>query len=365
MSFIGNLFKGNQYKADTGSTGADVAAARAQSLAAQQQQQAFVNATGAQNGLANQSDVYNQLSGIAAGTGPNPAQAMLSQATGANVANQAALTAGQRGVNANPGMIARQAANAGAGIQQQAVGQGAVLQANQSMNAINSMGGLANQQVAQQQGALNSLNNQAQGQQSLNQAGATAGSQINAGVAAQNEAEKMGAINGVTGAIAKGAMMLADGGSVPAIADISGGAKSNVAKQLSSPTAPAKTDEYQAGENMGNALVSATKAIARPAAAPVYAPSGGGAGKVGSVLSPMLAQGGNVGGKLKTGGKVPGKPKVGGAVNSYANDTVDAKLSPGEVVIPRSVMMGKDPVNGAAQFVAAIMSKQGLKGKKK
>ncbi len=364
MSFIGNLFKGNQYKADTGSNGADVAAARAQSLAAQQQQQAFVNATGAQNGLQNQSDVYNQLSGIAAGTGPNPAQAMLNQATGANVANQAALMAGQRGVNANPGMIARQAANAGAGIQQQAAGQGATMQANQSMNAINSMGGLANQQVAQQQGALNSLNNQAQGQQSLNQSGATAGSQINAGVAAANESEKMGIINGVTGAIAKGAAMLAEGGTVPAIGDVSGGAKSNVAKELIAPTAP-KSDALQTGENLGNSLMSAGKAIARPA------PVGGSTGAVGgsapagkATLSAFLAKGGNVGGKLKSGGKVPGKPKVGGAVNSYSNDTVDAKLSPGEVVIPRSVMMGKDPVNGAAQFVAAIMAKQGLKGRK-
>src|SRR5271169_6853465 len=65
------------------------------------QQQAMVQALQAQNGIQNQSNVYNQFQGIANGTGPNPAQAMLSQATGANVANQASLMAGQRGSNAN------------------------------------------------------------------------------------------------------------------------------------------------------------------------------------------------------------------------------------------------------------------------
>jgi hypothetical protein len=41
------------------------------------------------------------------------------------------------------------------------------------------------------------------------------------------------------------------------------------------------------------------------------------------------------------------------------NDTVHAQLSPGEVVIPKSVMESDDPVKGAAQFVAALQKKKG------
>ena len=116
-------------------------------------QQALLSALQGQNGVGNQSQVYGQLQGVVNGTGPNPAQAMLNQSTGQNVANQAALMAGQRGAGSNVGLIARQAAQQGAATQQQAVGQGATLQANQSLNALNSAGNIANTQVANQIGA--------------------------------------------------------------------------------------------------------------------------------------------------------------------------------------------------------------------
>lgn len=129
------------------------------------QQQNFVNALGAQNGIQNQSNVFNQLQGVANGTGPNPAQAMLNQATGANVANQAALMAGQRGASANVGLIARQAAQQGAATQQQAAGQNATLQSQQQLNALSGLGNLATQQVGQQQQGLQNLNTASQGEQ--------------------------------------------------------------------------------------------------------------------------------------------------------------------------------------------------------
>jgi hypothetical protein len=72
----------------------------------------------------------------------------------------------------------------------------------------------------------------------------------------------------------------------------------------------------------------------------------------------------NVGSKLKSGGKVPGKQRVNpGPVNNYANDTVNAKLTPKEIVLPVSVTEGPDPVNDAAKFVAAIMAKKRAGGK--
>lgn len=133
-----------------------------------QQQQALLNALQGQNGIQNQSNVYNQLQNVASGQGPNPAQAMLNQATGQNVANQAALMAGQRGASQNVGLIARQAAQQGANTQQQAAGQGATMQAQQSLGALGQLQGLAGQQVAQQAGATGAVTSaQTQEQQNI------------------------------------------------------------------------------------------------------------------------------------------------------------------------------------------------------
>jgi hypothetical protein len=59
---------------------------------------------------------------------------------------------------------------------------------------------------------------------------------------------------------------------------------------------------------------------------------------------------------FQSGGSVPGKPKV--DYDSFANDTVKAKLSPGEVVLPLSVTHSHDPVKAAADFMAATLAKK-------
>ena len=122
-----------------------------------QYQQDFSQAVAAQNGLGNQSQVYNQLQGVVNGTGPNPAQAQLANATGANTANQAALMASQRGASQNAGLIARQAAMQGAANQQNSAGQAAALQANQSLNAMSGAGQMATNQANQQANATNAV----------------------------------------------------------------------------------------------------------------------------------------------------------------------------------------------------------------
>ncbi len=162
----------------------EIGAAGAKSDAALRQQQYLLNALQQQGGIQNQSNVYNQLQGIASGTGPNPAQAMLNQQTGNNVAQQAALMAGQRGAGANVGLMARQAGQQGGALQQQAVGQGATLQANQSLNAIGQAGNMANTQAANQIGATGAVTsaNQAQQANLLNALGA----KNTAAVASQN-----------------------------------------------------------------------------------------------------------------------------------------------------------------------------------
>jgi hypothetical protein len=140
-----------------------------------------------QQGLAAQQQALaQQYQDIAAGKGPNPAQAALNQSTGQNVANQAALMAGQRGAGSNIGLLARQAAQQGAATQQQAVGQGATLQAQQALAGLS--GAAAQQQAI---GATNSnVANIAAQQIAAQQAGTTAQQQAASNLVAQQQAQQ-------------------------------------------------------------------------------------------------------------------------------------------------------------------------------
>jgi hypothetical protein len=351
------------------------------------QQQAFAQALQAQNGIGNQSSVFNQLQGVANGTGPNPAQAQLAQATGANVANQASLMAGQRGASANPGMIARQAAQQGAATQQQAAGQGATLQAQQSLAAMNQLGGIAGQQVGQQQAANMGYNQAAQGQQSnilgainAQNANATAMqsnmNNANAGVAVENAKQQGGLLGGALGGIGTAALGALTGGASTALGAIGSAAGGGMGNSSST---------SQFGGLGGNLSFMAQGGQVPPMV------SGGPKSRVGAHLkgesipmqAPMLAQGGAVPAMVSPGemylppkaaakvaaGKespkaegqvIPGKAKVSG--DSTENDTVAKTLEAGGCVIPRTHM--KDEKTAIA-FVRAHMSKAAaLKGNK-
>ncbi len=325
-----------------------------------QQQQDFVNATGAANGLQNQSSVFNQLQGVASGTGPNPAQAQLAQATGANVANQAALMASQRGAGANAGLLARQAAMQGANIQQQAAGQGATMQANQSLGALNQLGGIAGQQVGQQAAALQGYNQAAQGQQG--NVLSAIGNQNSANVSAvsgrnqlaqqqfQNDQKMAGGFLNAAGGAAASAFTgkpMAMGGTVESVSTAMPAASAPVdvsgvftAPDLSRPAAPPKGTLAGAGD------------------APLFGASGVQyAAQGGEIAGPRSFFGRHVMG-MQDGGTVPGVAAHAG--DTTKNDTVPALLSPGEIVIPRSIAQGKNPAGDAAKFIAAIMAKKGL-----
>lgn len=254
-------------------------------------------ASGAGNIYQQQLDLGNALRQQAAGQGPNPAQAMLANATGQNVANQAALMAGQRGAGANVGMIARQAGQQGAGIQQQAAGQAASLQAQQQL--------AAQQQLQQQQQAMQQNALQAQGaatQAALGHQGnllnyQTGVNQANADVAAGNAKRNAGLIGGlISGAADVLPFMFSQGGQVPEhLAHISniyhGGGK--VDAMVSPGEGYVKPDDAQKVADGKKHLKAVTK-------------------------------------------EIPGKAKVEG--DSQKNDTVHAKLDAGGVVIPRSIM---------------------------
>lgn len=260
------------------------------------QQRYLQQALGSTNGINNQNQAVQMAFNQANGIGPNPAQAMLAQQTQANTAYQAALMAGQRGAGANAGLIARQAAQQGGANQQQAVGQAATLGAQQQLAGQQQFANMANQQVNQMQQATGAYNASAQGL-----LGQTAG-----GVQGQNQ----------------NAMQLAN--------------MNNQNAQVNS----ANNIKLNSGLING-----AASALGMPMAAGGEVPSINGTGARSSYALNM-----------KSGGTVPGQAKVAG--DSYANDTVPAMLSPGEVVIPRHIMQGSNPADAAKRFVAAVLAKK-------
>jgi len=363
------------------------------------EQESLMRALAAAGGVSKQEGVYNELGGlagnlqnVAAGQGPNPAQAMLNQATGANIANQAALMAGQRGVGANTGLLARQAAQQGGALQQQAVGQGATMQANQSLGAMQQLanvlqqrGGIANQQVANQIGATGAFTGANQAQQGqllnamgqLNQARVGTQSSVNAGNAALANTTMQGTQGLLGGAMNAGAAMFADGG--PVAPQAPQGPQSSFGQFVNrvheptpvaietapTPGANAGADQLNKGMSSLGKKPAAPGALSQQIAStpaptmPAFGASEG--GMVDVMLSPgekvvppgkvQEAAGGNV--QART---VPGQAKVSG--DSYKNDTFKTKLPAGSVVVPRTKAKNK---KSSAEFVRKTLARRGKK----
>lgn len=198
--------------AGTNSTQLDNAYQGAQGALTNQNNLATTLAPQAQQGVQNQNFLQNQYTQMAQGQGPNPAQAALNQNTGVNIAQQAALMAGQRGAGANPGLIAMQAAQQGANTQQQAVGQGATLQAQQQIAAQNNLSNLSANQINQAGTAITGQNTAQQNEQNALQGANTSYNNsnvsqqsnlnsVNAGVAQGNQQQNNNLIGGITGGL--------------------------------------------------------------------------------------------------------------------------------------------------------------------
>lgn len=394
MSFVGSMFddaKGAGFQGGGADlqkpvTNDQAAAAYGQTQQGLAQQQAFLQALQGQNGIQNQSDVYSQLQGVANGAGPNPAQAMLANATGNNVQAQSAMMAGQRGSGANTGLLARQAGMVGANAQQQAVGQGAALQANQSMNALGQMGNLASTQVGQQSQGLNNYNQFAQGEQGnllsgvQGQNNAAVGMQsnqnnVNAGIAQGNQAFQQKEFGAVQNKAMQG-LAMAHGGQVPHMADggimapqaptTSGDFASSYAKGLSSYAA----QQPNIGAPMGNPYLAEERKEdsgggmpSMPGgAAPTSGASSGMMGGAAPASAPMampidpsmaamaLAKGGKVG-HYDDGGIASLMPLI---MMLSQGGKVPAMVSPGEVYLSpdkvNQVAAGKDPIEAGEKI---------------
>ena len=254
-----------------------------------------------------QGDVYGQQQSLAntllaqsqqsLAQTPSVAQAQLAQATGANAAQQAAMMASQRGASANPALMARLAAQQGAQIQQGAAGQAATLMAQEQ---------LARQQFdAQRQMQLQQMVQQQQQQM--------------AAQGLQGEQIQQGGLASLNQAITQGELG---------------------AQQINAGVA---------GENMqqqrglfGGIMGAGAKAL--------------GLGFADGGYVPKYACGGMA---YNDGGKVPGKAEVQG--DNLENDTKLALVSPGEIIIPRSIAMAEDAPKKAAEFVKHIKTKTSYK----
>lgn len=351
------------------------------------QQKDLLAALQQQNGLANQNQVYGQLQGVANGTGPNPALAQLNQSTGQNVANQSAMMAGQRGAGQNVGLMARQAGQIGSGIQQQAVGQAATMQAQQQLAAINSAGGMANTQAGNLVGQTNANAGTAQAEQgSLLNAqtaynnslvgGQNSMNSANAAMASEGMKNQAGMIGGLMqgagafiGKAHGGEVRMANGGM----------AMSKVGQSLSRQSGDENKDPLRSG---ASTFAQGIGGLFRPTAQDPMPMAGGPmdngglqtdtmmaarGGQVPVLLSPgeiklspeqaaMVAQG--RANPMAIGKVVPGKPRVGGAKNDYANDTVPDKVPAGTVIVPRSESMSKDPDRNSRDFVQKSLAKR-------
>lgn len=344
-------------------------------------QQGLLSALQGQNGLGNQSQVYNQLQGVVNGQGPNPAQAMLAQSTGQNVANQASLMAGQRGAGANVGLMARQAGQQGGALQQQAAGQGASMQAQQALGALGQAGGMADTMASNQIGQTNANVAAQQNEQSILQGANNANNNIQGQLANTTLGGQQKMIGGVMNA-AGGAAGLAAGGTVPMYAGGGSafGPQSMFAQnmagqgQSSMPTfATPDTTAYKMGgskktkdpmaDQNANIQNDANNVFA---GSTTMAPMASG-GKVPIMVSPgekilepheAKAVASGKANPMSMGKMVPGKAKVKG--DSYENDNVKTSATPGAVVIKRSIMSKQD-AKDAADFVRAVMSKKGKK----
>lgn len=334
------------------------------------------------------------------GNGPSVAEQQLAGTLNQNNATSAGQIGSARGTNA--GLQTRQIAMANASNNQNAASSGAQMRAQEQLNAQgqmgNTLGNQRSQDLSQQQnansylGTLGGLQNTQNANQIQNKLGAA---QINAGVAGQNAQTNQ---KNAGGFMSGGAsyLGLAHGGVVPHYAD--GGQVAQLPNFLAAvrslmgtdePAAqkkPPKEDGLLSGDTDGGNLVgtsyggdgAAIDSAAGGAGAGAADAGGGiaalggdaGAGGLAGMLGggAAAAEGGSLIGELAPlialaahGGKIPGRAPVKG--DSSENDTVPAVLSPGEVVLPRTVTNAKDAGNKAKEFVDSIQRKQENDGK--
>jgi prepilin-type processing-associated H-X9-DG protein len=373
-------------------------------------------AIGAEQGIAGQ---YGNIASGNYGPTGNPALTQLAQTTGTNVANTAALQAGQRGSAANVGLAARQIGQTGAATQQNAVGQAATQTANQSLGALGQEGTIQNQIATQglgEQGvganvlATGAGANNAQNTTNVSNYGMAQG--LNQSTAGANAAATQKTAGGLLGGLGSALSFLDKGGEVqkfdaggptlgvdttlnPNNGTIAAGnvnspssVVGNFLKGNSSKGDSDPTGLNSLGSGIGN-VISGGSGGGDEAMSAIMARGGRvhpGPHKS-HVANYLFADGGTAGGKdvpalvsakevylnphqvhevvergadpMKIGHHFPGSDKV--KKNSEKNDVIPVTLEDGGVVLPISVTTHKDASQKGRKFVERAHAKRYLK----
>jgi hypothetical protein len=260
---------------------------------------AQASATGAQQG-----SFADYLRQMQAGNGPSLARMQLDDALEQNTKGAASAIASQRGIN--PALATRLVMNQRAAADQDAAFRASQLRAQEQLAATGMLGQALGQQRGQDIGQMQAnsalygtATQGQQGQNALSLQNSTETQRINAGIATQNAQNALEAQRINAGAQAQDKAN--DAAMTGGLLNGAGGALAHMATQPAQPTAPAQPAN----------------------------PDG-----------------------MATGGVVPGHARVPG--DSPRNDTVPAMLTPGEVVIPRSIAQAPDAPDRTAAFVAAL-----------
>lgn len=250
--------------------------------------------------------------------GPSVAEEQMKQALGQQVSQAQALAASQRGVS--PALAARQAQQAAAQAGQQSAQQTSLLRAQEALGA---------QELAQQ--GIQSQRQARMAREQLESGQNIAGQQM-AGQGYEGSAGRM------AGTIKAGGQAMGFGAAVGGIVPSMQSADDAMANSFASMVA------QQIGQSMAKGILQKPTdnlgdfkfAKSEEASAPTSAPSFG----VGQMMMPSASK----------GMKVPGTaPKYG---DDTDNDIVPAMLSPGEIVVPRSI--AKKSPEEIAQFIMAL-----------
>ncbi len=296
-----------------------------------------------QDQIAQQKQLADQLRTQSQGAGPNPAMEQLRQTTQNNIQQNTGMIASQKGIN--PALATRMAAQNAGMMNQQAAGQGAVMRANQQLAAQQQLG----QQVLGMnqlfQGA-NAAQNQAINQGSLGAQGLMAQQELqNAQQRGLISSSMLNNVSGMATKLIGGGGGFAYGGMVPHMAlggqvKVLGSDKDNK-MDIGGMKGFFDSLMKSAPSGGGAEMIAPTSGVPMPAA--MY---GGGMAQSHVTNALMMRSGGMVGGQANVYGDSP------------KNDTVPAMLSPGEIVIPRSVAQGANAPDKSAAFVAAVLAKK-------
>lgn len=268
-----------------------------------------------QNVAAQQQALADALRARAEGRGgPSVAELQLRQGFDRNAALASGLVASQRGIS--PGLAARLGANAQGTANAQAAQQAAILRAQEQQAA---QAALAQALAAQRSG---DLNQQQLAAGMFGSAGSLAGQQRGQDLQNQMEAQRLNA------QVAQG----------------------NQDAQLRA--AGLISAENRADRDANRDMLAAGLSAAGQAGA-MNAAQGGNR----PVDVPLSANGEPI--RAAHGAMVPGRARMHG--DHPKNDTVPAMLSPGEVVLPRSIVTAPDAPDRAAAFVAALLASKNRK----